>query len=52
MGPAEAQELDGKRVEVGGRGRVELVQRFGLNRTFQMQVQLGFRNFGDEIGHT
>ena len=34
------------------RGRVQLVQRFGLYRTFQVQMQLGFGQFQQEIGHT
>jgi hypothetical protein len=31
---------------------VEFMERFGLDRTLQMQVQLGFGHFHQEIGHT
>jgi hypothetical protein len=34
------------------RGGVQFVQRFRLHRPFQVQMQLRFRHFQQEIGHT
>src|SRR5471030_2630631 len=59
---SDGAERAQKRVKIGVRiqaaeflnrsGRVEFVQGFGLHRTFQVKVQLGFWYFEEQIGHT